>query len=52
MSDIVFSEEVSTTDVRGNVVLIERESGKREWCWARDIPDANDADQHSAQEGK
>ena len=38
MSDIVFQEE------RSGVVLIERESGRREWYWAREIPDAEAAD--------
>ena len=42
MSDIVFQEE------RSGVVLIERESGRREWYWAREIPDAEAADLNSA----
>ena len=42
MSDIVFQEE------RSGVVLIERESGRREWYWAREIPDAEAADLNKA----
>jgi hypothetical protein len=41
-SDIVFQEE------RVGVVLIERESGRREWYWAREIPDAESAGLNSS----